>query len=368
MATDPRTWIEVSRHALRHNLRQFQRLVGPGVDMLPILKANAYGHGAGLVAQALAHEKVWGFGVAHGDEALDLRQAGIRRRLLVLTSWSAADLPRLIRAGAQVVAWDFPSLAQTQRRFTRRHPPFVHLKLDTGTSRIGFLASDIPRLRAQLRTSKNVAGIFSHLANSEAASSARTKDQLRRFTTLNEQLKNTGGLRHIASTAAAIRYPEAHFGLVRLGIGLYGIMPSAAIRSWAAKHKAGLQLRPALRWQTRLIQVKTVPAGSHIGYGSTAPVRSKTRLGILPVGYSDGLDRGLSNRGWVRLRGQRAPILGRICMNLAIVNLNRISAGAGDTVDLIGPQITAEAMAQSAGTIAYEVLSRLPAEIPRRLV
>lgn len=369
MVQDPRTWIEISSSALRYNYRQFRRLVGSQVGILPVLKANAYGHGAVLVARALRGLDTWGFGVAHGDEALHLIDEGIVKRLLVLTSWRSTELPALLKSRVQLVVWDSASLRQVRLAARRvRQVPKIHIKLDTGTTRIGFLATDLPKLRTQLKDDVNVQGIFSHLAHAEENSTNRTQQQIKRFATLSQDLHVGRGIRHLACTAAIIRYPEAHFWLVRLGIGLYGYWPSEQIQRWAVAHRVGLRLRPVLHWRTRLTQTKEVPAGTGIGYGSTVVVKRKTRIGIIPVGYFDGIDRKLSNRGWVSIHGQRAPILGRVCMNLTIVDLTRISASAGDPVTIIGPGAQADKLAEAIDTIPYEILSRINPIIERRLV
>ena len=360
----PRTWVEVSSRALRHNLRQAKHLV-PGIPILPVVKANAYGHDAALVCRVLSSEGIWGFGVAHGDEALALRQAGIQSRLLVLSSWQPDEVAPLVRSKTDLVAWDWQSLEHLQSVPASR--PFIHLKLDTGTTRIGFLPPDIKKLISKIKP-EQIAGVFSHLANAEEANPARTRNQIKHFATLSQGMETPWGMKHIACTAAIVRYPEAYFGLVRFGIGLYGLWSSPELKTWAVQHKPNFLLQPALHWYTRLIQVKDVPAGTSIGYGSTIKVRKKTRIGILPVGYYDGLDRRLSNRGYVCIRGKRAPIIGRVCMNLTMVDLGRSAVRPGAPVEILGSHVTAEIQAQQLGTIPYEVVSRINPVIQRILV
>lgn len=339
---------------------------------MPIVKANAYGHGVGEVVRTIHGLTVWGVGVADGQEALTLRRNGYRGRILTLSSWLLTDLPALVRANVDLVVFDEVSwkavaaLPPTLRRRAR-----VHLKLDTGTTRIGFTANDIPRLARLVASAPfSIVGVFSHFANAEEASVARTNAQVKRFTTLKERLPLPRGIvSHIACTAAGIRYPEARFGLLRLGIGLYGLWPSAPIRRFQGQKTGGLRLRPVLAWKTRLLQVKRVPTGTAIGYGSTVVTKRPTTIGILPIGYADGYDRRFSNRAWVMVGGKRASVVGRVCMNLTMVDLGPgTSARVGQEVTLVGPGCSADDLAALAATISYEVVTRINWTITRRLV
>ncbi len=368
MATTHRTWLEISSAALKHNYHQLYGLIGSRVRMLPVVKANAYGHGLAQVIPILQSLHPHGLGVAYGQEAFDLRRLGYRGRIVVLSFWSSDQLPELVRQGIELVAWDFESL-QSLKKLAGQHVPVrIHLKLDTGTSRIGFLLSDPPRLKKNLgHSSVQVVGCWSHLANAEEQSSRRTKQQINRFTTLKSQLNLPARVvAHLACTAAVIRYPEAYFGLVRPGIGLYGLWPSVEIKAWARRFQPKLSLQPALRWYTRLSQIKTIPTGTSVGYGSTVTVKRTTRIGILPVGYSDGYDRRLSNAGWVIVNRQRCPVIGRISMNLMMVDLSRAPhAKQGDRVTLIGTGADIEDLCRAAKLLNYEFVSRIHPQLER---
>lgn len=369
-----RTWIEVDAAALRANLRRFQRLVGKSVQIAPVLKANAYGHGTRAVVRSLAQRPFWAFCVASGDEALALR-ALTGRRIIAVSNWETTDLPALIAQNVELVAWDLPS-AQTIDRAARRigRRAAVHVKFDTGAARIGLRperAADFWRALPGLAHLR-LAGAFSHFADSEYRHRGFTRHQLDVFETATRAAPPTA-LLHIACTAAAVRYPESHHALVRLGIGLYGLWPSPQTRLAARRRWPTLTLTPALRWQTRLQQLKAVPRDTPIGYGLTHRTTRPTRLGVLPVGYWDGLDRGLSNRGAVLIRGQRAPILGRVCMNLTMIDCTDVrSAQRGDLITLIGGQgrgtVSVDDHAVWADTINYEILARLAEHIPRFVV
>lgn len=375
MVKNQRTWIEISGAALRHNLAFFRRLVGRTTGVMPIVKANAYGHGLPEVLRALRGQPHWGIGVAYGDEALQARTLNYRGRVLVLSNWQASDLPSLIQRNVELVVWDEASLKSVLRASLKsKVRPKIHLKLDTGTTRIGFLESQLETVR-QAFTNKSirVAGLFSHLANAEEETSIYTNRQLQRFTTLRDYLgvllKNRGVATHIACTAAITRYSEAKFELVRLGIGLYGLSPSDANRSWCRANLPAFRPRPVLSWHTRLAQVKNVPAGTTIGYGSTYRARRKMKIGILPIGYADGFDRRLSNSGYVVVGRHRAPVVGRVCMNLTMVDLSHIpNVNFNQSVDIIGPGVTADDMAETIDTINYEITTRINWSIPRFLI
>lgn len=367
---DDRTWVEISRSALAHNLRAVQRLVG-SVPIAPVVKANAYGHGLSEIMAGLRSEKIWGVCVADGREALELRRQ-YRGRILVLSFWQPGELPRLVHQGIDLVVWDHQSLAAV-----RRLPPAlgrrarIHLKLDSGTSRLGFLPNQLSSLRRDLHRSRiRPVAIFSHLANSEELGLGRTRNQIIRFTTLVNLLGlDRGILTHLACTAAALRYPEARFGLIRLGLGLYGLWPSAATKRVVEAKNPWFRLKPVLAWASRLSQVKTVPAGTSIGYGSTVTVKRPTRIGTIPIGYADGYRRMWSNRSWVMIHGHRAPVIGRVSMNVTTVNLERVPRpSVGDETVLLGRGVSAEDVARRSSSINYEVTTSIASTIRRILL
>ncbi len=373
MAPRDRTWIEISASAVRHNLQAFQQLVGPQVGVMPIIKANAYGHGLAEMSKIFRSESYTALGVAYGQEALTLRALKHRGRVVVLSSWETNELKELLRQNIEVAVWDWSSLRAVQRAaqgvtVTAK----VHLKLDSGTTRIGFVPTDIQKLRSTLQRNKHfsVVGIFSHFANAEEASTARTKNQLKHFTTLEQSLEVEQGVeRHIACTAAVVRYPEAHFGLVRLGIGLYGLWPSDTIEAWSKAHQPRLKLQPVLSWYTKLEQVKTVATGTGIGYGSTVIAKRPMRVAIVPIGYGDGYDRRCSNVGWMMVRGQRAPVVGRVCMNLTMIDVTNVPAAhSGDLVTIVGHGVPVIELAKTAGILHYELVTRLSPTIKRAIV
>ncbi len=371
-------WVEVDGNAIRHNLRSFQRFVGPITKILPVIKGNAYGHGMVETAHALAREPVWGFGVANFDDVTTLRRAGIRTRLLVLSYYSPAALTRPLSTNVSLVVFDLPSAQKLNRRAAvlGRVIP-VHLKIDTGTNRIGIAPDMAGETVAAIRRMKNLKleGVFSHLADAENGNQVFTSVQQTLF---NQALsafpaKGKGSiLRHLACTAAGVAYPATRYDLLRLGLGLYGLWPAPSLQRFAQQRPPTLQLQPALQWKARLIQVKYASAGATIGYGRTYTVRRRLRYGIVPVGYWDGYDRWLSNRGTMLVRGKRCPVLGRVCMNMTMIGLQAVPhAKAGDEVVLLGKQghttISAEELAEQCGTINYEITTRINPLTPRYL-
>lgn len=369
-----RTWVEIDSWALRANLQGFRRRLNKNVHLGLVVKANAYGHGTTAVVRSLARQPFWGFCVASGDEALALRPH-TNRPILVLSSWRAAELPSLIRARVRLVAWDLGSartISRVAQRLTRRAA--VHVKIDTGTSRIGVPASDAREAITALRSLPGLTldGIFSQLADSEDHHRAFTEQQIAVFNRVRALAPHVP-LHHVACTAAALRYPAAHNTLVRLGLGLYGLWPSRATEAAVRRHHRSFRLAPVLTWKTRLLQVKELPAGTPVGYALTFRTRRRTRLGIVPIGYWDGYDRRLGNRAHVLIRGHRAPVIGRVSMNLTMVDVTDIPAArAGEHVTLLGQQgqqsVTAEDLATWADTINYEVVARIAAHVPRVVV
>lgn len=365
-----RTWIELSRSALQHNLAALRSMVGAQTLIAPVIKANAYGHGWPAISRLLRGSSIWGVCVAYGEEALALRRDGWRKRILVLSYWDQLELPELIRQRVDLVAWDFVSLQQIKKSaIKQRQPVNVHLKLDTGTTRIGFRPEEINQLRhllQQRHVNTKVAGLFSHLANSEERSTVKTNIQIQRFTTLEKLLDIKQGIRHLACTAAVIRYPASRLDMVRYGIGLYGLWPSTAIQTWAGSKLPRLVLRPVLSWHSRLEQIKLVPAGTRVGYGSTFRLKRPGRIGLVPVGYSDGYDRRATNGAWVMIAGKRANVIGRVSMNLLAVDLQSVpTVKRGAQVTLLGDGASADQLAEAFGTISYEVVSRLHPGISR---
>jgi alanine racemase len=355
--------------ALRWNLRQIKAKVGPDTKILSMIKANAYGHGARAVAKALADEGTYAFGVATFEEAIELRQAGIRQPILVVAGVYAEQAGQFIDNQLTAVAHDLEAMKRLNGAAQGRDAPMsVHIKIDTGMGRLGFLPADIASWLPELQKLKalKIEGVFSHFSQAESVQGDYTQKQLRIFRDVVAGLRSQivpPPLAHLANSAATITLPAAYFDMVRPGIMLYGPYPSPEMKSQ-------IELRPVLSWKTRVMQLKRVPTGTSISYGQTFVTQRESRIATLPVGYADGYQRLLSNRGEVLVNGKRAPVVGRVCMDLTMVDVTDIAdVQHGDEVVLLGRQdageITADEMAAWANTISYEILTSISARVPR---
>lgn len=375
------TWIELAADAYASNLGVFRRLVGDGVDLSAVVKANAYGHGADLIADLAIRSGADSFCVHALDEALELRSRGRSEDVLIMGHTPRGRLSEVVEANLRqvVVVPEVVAVLGAEARKAGR-PARAHLKLETGTCRQGVDEAGLPAMLRAFEENPEVRleGAYTHFANIEDTTDHTFAHlQLERFRALVARLPGRDRpILHTACTAAALVVPSTVFDMVRLGIGQYGIWPSSeTLVSYRADHPdaARSTLRPVLTWKTRISQVKDVPAGAPISYGCTYRTTRPSRIAILPIGYSDGYDRGLSNQAHVLVGGHRAPVRGRVCMNLTMVDVTDVpESSLEDEVVLIGRQgseeVTADQLAAWAGTIAYEVLARLSPTIPRGVV
>lgn len=363
------TFCFIDLDALRWNFRQIRSKVGTQVKVLAMVKANAYGHGAAAIAKALAAEGSDAFGVATLEEAVELREAGISSPILVLAGAYPEQVEQFLDNRLTPVVHASLSLQEFDAAVCRREKTLdVHLKVDTGMGRLGFLAAEIDSWLPQLKNLKalRLEGLFSHFSHAESVEGDYTRKQLDRFSEIVQRLRAEGitpGLIHLANSAATITLSAAYFDMVRPGLILYGIYPSPNMASQ-------ISLRPVLSWTTRVLQIKKVCPGTSISYGQTFITQRESRIAILPIGYADGYPRVLSNRGEVLIRGRRAPIAGRVCMDLTMVDVTDIGeTHQGDEVVLLGRQgdaeISADEMAAWSNTISYEILTSIGARVPR---
>ncbi len=354
--------------ALRDNLAAVRAALTPGTAVMAVVKADGYGHGATLVAPVLAAAGADQFGVATVDEGVELRAAGIAQPIVVLTGARRDEVEAALVHRLSVAVVDVDMARELAAAVGAGRLP-VHLKLDTGMGRLGTAEDALPALIEALRDlpQLEVEGVFSHFADADSVSGAYTDEQLRRFRDGVATLR-AAGVRprqvHLANSAAALTRADAHFDVVRPGLILYGVAPATvAPAGW----------RPAMHLRTRVWQLKSLPAGRAVSYGQTFVTRRPSRLAVLPIGYADGYARALSNRAEVVIRGRRAPVVGRVCMDLTLVDVTDVpGAAAGDEVLLWGQHgevgLSVGEVAAWQDTIAYEVLTRLGARVPRQLV
>ncbi len=377
-----RTWCEVDVTRLAGNLAAFRRLVGRSRILAPTVKADAYGHGLLIAARAFLDAGADWLCVDSLGEAATLRDHGIDAPLYVMGYVPLADLETAAALGLRLVLYNratVEALAEAVPRLPASSLPVkLHLKLETGNNRQGVGLEQALAIADMVTKTPGLEleGLSSHYADIEDTTDhTYAKRQLERFEDMARALWQAGHrvrIRHFSNSAATILWPETYMEMVRLGISAYGMWPSAETQVAAAllgRHDL-VDLRPAITWKARIAQVKDVPQGEFVGYGRTYRTTHPTRLAIVPVGYYDGYDRGLSNLAYVLVHGQRAPVRGRVCMNMIMIDVTHVpGVGVEDEVVLLGEQggdrITAEQMADWLGTINYEITTRIAEHVPR---
>lgn len=364
-------WAEVGLGALRHNVGEVRRLVGRDTEIMAVVKANAYGHGLARTARAFLDYGATWLGVARAGEGQELRRAGIEAPILVLGYTPPEQYGIVLENGLRQAVYDLePARLLSEEAGRRGLAARVHIKVDTGMSRLGFWFDEgIYRriLEVSLLPHMEVEGLFTHFATADEADKSYARRQLALFNELACRLGQEGidiPYLHAANSAAVIDLPESHFNLVRPGIMLYGFYPSQQVR------RERVDLRPALSLKARVGHVKPVPAGTRVSYGCTYTTPAPTVLATVPAGYADGYSRLLSNRAAVLVHGRRAPVVGTVCMDQIIVDVGGIPGVAdGDEVVLFGRQgdavLPVEELAAIIGTINYEVICGLSARVPR---
>ncbi|MEW5797223.1 MAG: alanine racemase [Candidatus Zixiibacteriota bacterium] len=374
-------WIELSRAALDHNVRSLVRLAGKRMIAVSV-KANAYGHGLPEIISYLNDHPEVGYVTVHSwEEAALCRDSGWDRRIMLLGPVPLHNLEAVFEFDLEPVVFTREALSGLGKLADKWKTPLrTHLKLETGTNRQGITEKELGSFAAIYRKHEYLRkpyGAGMHFANIEDTTNHEyAQHQLDRFNRMVARMKALGigpSVRHTASSAALILFEKTRFELVRPGIAFYGHWPSK--ETYLSYRLAGGHndlLRPVLSWHTRVTQLKDVPADSFIGYGCTYRTTSRTRLAVLPAGYADGYDRSLSNLAYVLIRGRRAPVRGRICMNLTMVDVTDIAGvRLEDPVILLGSQkkdvISAEQMAGWAASINYEILARISPYSPRLL-
>lgn len=359
------TYVEIDLAAIQQNIRWF--VEHSGVQVMAVVKANAYGHGMIPVAKAALQAGAQWCGVARIEEALDLRSAIPNCPILILGYTPPAQMQSAIEGEISLTIWDEAQLEQASHAAQQTgHSARLHLKVDTGMGRLGIQPEKASALAQKIARTPGVIfeGLFTHFARADEAESGPTELQEARFREVLGMMEKVGlrpQLIHAANSAASLRRPSAHFDLLRVGIAMYGLQPSDDCRLPES-------FQPALRWKAVLSQVKSVPAGTGLSYGHVYITRQQERIGTVPVGYADGFRRIAGNQALIH--GRRVPVIGRVCMDQIMVQLDSVpEACAGEEVVLIGQQngerITAEEVAKRWGTINYEVTGGIGARVPR---
>lgn len=371
-------WIEVDAAAIRGNVAEFRRRVGPEVKLGVVVKSNAYGHGMLEVAALVLEAGADWLCVNNLEEAFRLREVWSRVPILILGYVPLDGLEEIVTHDLRPVVYNLETVEALESLAARRRSRVrVHLKVETGTHRQGVPEGEVAAFTKRLRASEwiELEGVTTHFANIEDTTDHRfAESQIAAFDRIHETIAAAGGpvpLRHGACSAAALLFTRTHLDLVRIGIAVYGLWPSKETYvSCLERGKPALELRPAMTWKTRVAQVKTVPEGGYVGYGCAFRATRPTRIAVLPVGYHEGYDRGLSGVAHVLVRGKRAPVRGRVCMNMCMADVTDVpGVDLEDEVVLLGSQgeerISAEQLASWCGTISYEVVSRIHPSLPR---
>lgn len=371
-------WVDVDLAALEHNLAKIrERLADSSAKVMAVVKADGYGHGAVGVSKLLETAGVDWLGVALLEEGAEVRRAGVRLPILVLGTARPEKIALYARYRLTPTLSSLAELAHW-REWTagQREPQPVHLKVDTGMSRLGIAVDEVPRALAILRGSPGLrlAGLLSHFGDADDLMSPRNPAQEERFAAvlaLLTRAEREGILIHMANSAAALHLPESRFALVRIGIALYGLDP-AERPDHPLPVRERTDLRPVMAVRARIVQLREVPAGTALSYGGRTVTRRRSRIAVVPVGYADGYAWRLTGKAEALVRGRRVPVAGSVTMDMTLLDVTEAGAELGDEVVLLGRQgdeeITATELAAHAGTISWEILCHLGLRLPRRYV
>jgi alanine racemase len=378
VATRP-TWAEVSLTSLRQNFRVVQKHVGAHVTVCAVVKADAYGHGAVECSRALEAEGARWLGVTSLDEAIPLREAGIHSNILLMTGFWRGEESEIVRLHLTPTAWEPWQIESLETAAATlgavRHP--VHLKVDTGMGRLGVGIDQLPAVLEALRAAKHLVleGLSTHLASSEIMDAPSVGEQERNFEAARRMVRDAGmepKFLHMANTSAVISRRETWHSMVRPGVALYGYyLPFQRAGREVSGGTLRLPVKPILTWKTRILSLRDFGANQALGYGGTYITKAPAHVAVLPVGYADGYNRQLSNKGRVIVREHYAPIVGRISMDLTLADVTGIPGVAvGDEVILLGAceglSVDALEHAELANSTAYEILCNISKRVPRR--
>jgi len=377
VATRP-TWAEVSLTTLRQNFRTVAKHAGAGVTVCAVVKADAYGHGAVECSRALEDEGAKWLGVTSLDEAIPLRDAGIDSRILLMTGFWRGEESEIVRLRLTPTVWEpwhIESLESAAASGAVRHA--VHLKVDTGMGRLGVSLDELPAVLKALSAAPHLLleGLSTHLASSEIMDAPSVAEQEKRFAEAQRMVRAAGfapGLVHVANTSALISRRETWSNMVRPGVALYGYyLPFQRAGREVSGGTLRLAVKPVLTWKTRILSMRNFAANQPLGYGGTYVTQAPTHVAVLPVGYADGYNRQLSNRGRVIVRDHYAPIVGSISMDLTLVDVTGIPGIAvGDEVVLLGTRdglsVDALGHARLANSSPYEILCNISKRVPRK--
>lgn len=367
-----RVYAQIDLRAVKENFRAMHENIHKNTKMIAVVKTDAYGHGAIPISRMMEKEPyIWGFAVAAAQEAIQLREAGIHKPILILGYTFEEDYDDLVLNDIRPVVFKLDMAVKLSEAAVRNHRTLaIHIGLDTGMSRIGF-----PDTQESVRTiwqihklpGIRIEGLFTHFAKADEQDKASTEHQFLRYMTFAEKLEQAGIpvlLKHVSNSAALLELPHMNLDLVRAGISIYGIYPSDEVS------RNPVRLTPVMSLHSRIVYIKEIAAGTQVSYGGTFTAQKIMRIATIPVGYGDGYPRMLSNKGWVLIHGKRAKILGRICMDQFMVDVTDIpNAKELDEVVLLGKQeedaIYVEDLSRLCGRFPYEFVCNIGKRIPR---
>lgn len=370
MNNQSRAWAEINLDAIAHNVQEIRRITNPHAEVMGVVKADAYGHGVREVANTLLENGVTRLAVSMVDEAIELRQDGIRVPLLVLGYTDPCRADDIIDYDiTQTVFTHELARALSEKAVQRGTKIKVHVKIDTGMGRVGFLPGysavkdvmEINKLPGLV-----IEGMFTHFAVADEAGDqdAYTLNQFELFNNITTELSRVGihiPIKHVANSAAIIRFPQMHLDMVRAGIILYGLYPSAVTDT------GKIDLRPAMAFKARVTNVKTLEPGASVSYGRTYQTETQRSIATVSIGYADGYLRAFSNRAELLINNERCPVRGRVCMDQCMADVSHMDSvvSVGDTVELFGEQISVNELAEIADTINYELICLIGKRVPR---
>ena len=366
---------DIDLDAVLYNFENMKANIRPGCKITAVIKADGYGHGSVQIAELMEpFDYMWGCAVAAADEAFRLRRAGIRKPIMLLGYTFDEFYEDLIRENVRICVFDYDTAAKvSDAAFTAKKKAIIHIALDTGMSRIGFRDNDAS-VAEIVKIAKlpniEIEGLFTHFARADEVSIDPAVRQLERYNAFAEKVEKAGvdiPIHHVSNSAGIIRLREANKDMVRAGITVYGLMPSADVETDI------VPLKPVMSLVSHISYVKDIEAGDEVSYGGTFKAEKTMRVATIPVGYADGYPRMLSGKGYVLIKGRKAPILGRVCMDQFMVDVTDIEgAKRGDEVVLLGKQgderITAEELGDISGRFNYELVCDISKRVPRNFI
>lgn len=371
-------WIELDKSALLHNIQLFRGLIGVRKKIMAMVKANAYGHGMVEVSKIAVQEGIDWLGVHSIEEGAELCKNGFKCPILISGYVPLQNLEEAIHLNLRLTVYNRETIIRlSEICHKHKKKTFIHLKIETGTYRQGINTEDVLSLirKAMVFPELVIEGISSHYANIEDTTDhSYAQFQYENFKRILQKLKENRieiPIKHMSCTAAAMLFPETYFDMIRAGIGLYGLWPSKeTYLSCIQKKRQLLQLKPVLSWKARIAQIKKAPQNSYVGYGCTYKTTRDTILAVVPIGYYDGYNRSFSNSSYVLIKGKRAPLRGRVAMDFIVVDISDIpGVKIEDEVVFIGQDgdesVTVDYLASLAGSINYEIVTRINPKIPR---